>query len=133
MRTETHTRRPALSILKGLVIFLHEYTHSGRFSIGSPRSSVLNPVNGWFFSTGRGLGELASITPSNCAEVSTDNDAVRTVSALFPTKEGAEQRGEVGSPCPSISGNKSSLGKLAKSLLFPSKSRTYGMPGVNAF
>lgn len=94
---------------------------------------MLKPVNGWLFSTGGALGELASITPSNCAEVSTDNDALRTVSALSPTKEGAKQRREIGSLCPSISGNKSSLGKLAKSLLFPSKSRTYGRPGVNAF
>lgn len=76
VRTETHTPWPVLAILKGSVIFLHRYAHLGRFSFRLPRPSVLKPVNRRF-GTHRGLGELVSITLSNCTDVLTDNDALR--------------------------------------------------------
>lgn len=68
VRTETNTPWSVLAILKGSVIFLHKYAHLGRFSLRSPRPSVLKPVNRRF-GTHRGLGELVSIL--------TDNDALR--------------------------------------------------------
>lgn len=39
--------------MKGLAIFLHKYAHSERFSIGSPRPSVLRCLNGFVFCPSR--------------------------------------------------------------------------------
>lgn len=96
VRTETHTTRPILEILKGSVIFLHKYAHLGRFSLRSPRLSVLKPLNRRF-GPHRALVELVSITLSNCADVLTENDAPRMWSDRSPKGVGGQrwQTGEL--------------------------------------
>lgn len=117
---------------KAQSFFLHKYVHLGRFSLRSPRPSVLKPVNRRF-GTHRGLGELVSIL--------TDNDALRMwcdqSECCSPWRGGGgrgQKRWESGGLCHSTSENKSLLiGVLVKSPLFPSKYRTYGITGVNGF
>lgn len=144
--------------LKSLAIFLHKYTHSERFSIRSPKPSVLRRVNGCFLALQEMWSKVEEMScfPTKCPIPHTgeyyhflnDNSALWIWGAVECRAIGLnifallcyllERKRREGTnsvrvvSCVQVLaewGKKSSFRILVKCLVFPSKYRIYGLHG----